>query len=110
MVSGEPFDFAGAYAHPDGRELWLRGEALASTRDMASALLLEVSSSTRLRRSVGLRISSSRSTVRGRDADLLVDTLNGIGPLRLQGGNSHRPVLPNENSPADGHQPAQQPT
>jgi two-component system, NarL family, sensor histidine kinase EvgS len=30
MQTGEPFDFAGAYAHPDGRELWLRGEAVAS--------------------------------------------------------------------------------
>ena len=30
MRTGEPFNFAGAYAHPDGRELWLRGEAVAS--------------------------------------------------------------------------------
>jgi len=30
MRTGEPFNFASAYAHPDGRELWLRGEAVAS--------------------------------------------------------------------------------
>jgi len=30
LLTGEPYRFASPYAHPDGRELWLRGEAVRS--------------------------------------------------------------------------------